>query len=439
MLKITEMWIRKGKDFHEDCAKNMYGKTFYELNEEEKNKIMGLRIKAKCSIVLNNYVKIEKISIAQSSNGLILIMPSKKMSDGNYKDIVYCLNMEFKEYLQKRIFELYNSENNHYTDNENVYKIETTEVQVRLIKSETKVKAKSRVILDSMLCLNDIEIYEVEKGLGILKPTKKASNGEYEKIFSFINEDDNKKINDLILKEYKNQINKINQSANETHVTADKIELSSADKKRIEKNISILKEKGLPYNENMLNIPTSKNLIVESKENIYTKLLFDYASATMAYMILERKGNYEGVYDIVMETLQKKHQILNWLTEAMKNDLLQYKNGAYNPDNLLSIAWKYEECAVYLWSLGLIDKPKNDAQCMMGQINNLLYYIEDCENFINKCILKDKEDIIEFADMVYRMEWAYETERLQGKEYNNTCAWVVYYQKRAVRWIMFLE
>lgn len=49
------------------------------------------------------------------------------------------------------------------------------------------------------------------------------------------------------------------------------------------------------------------NKIKKELRKIYIKLLFDYASASIASTILNRNGNHEGVYDMVIENLQKKH------------------------------------------------------------------------------------------------------------------------------------
>lgn len=103
------------------------------------------------------------------------------------------------------------------------------------------------------------------------------------------------------------------------------------------------------------------------------------------------------------------------MSEDLKKSLLQYKHGTYNPDSLNATTWIYEECAVSMWALGLIDKPENNSQCNVDKINDILYYIEDCDNFIDKCILKDKEEILEYTDMLYRLNWVCEEVRLQEK------------------------
>lgn len=451
-LKITEIWMKKGQELLEHFASEEYRKTFEELNEDEKEKLKNKRVKAICSIALNDYVKIEDIFLIQGNNGLFIGMPFKKLPDRNYKDIIHPTTMEYGNYIKEKLIDLYNSDLNYYCDMENVNKPEITDIKIRLINSETNDKADCTVVMENSFVFHDIKIKQTENGLLVVKLCKKNEEGYYEEIFK-IRKNENEELNELIIGEYNKQLKLIkqdcvqnNEASAEKNATSSnckkaitELELSEQDKIRIEKNINILKEKEIPYMEKMVNIPIEKNIKIESKENIYTKLLFDYASASIASTILNRNGNHEGVYDMVMENLQKKHQILNWLSEDLKKSLLQYKHETYNPDSLNATTWRYEECAVSMWALGLIDKPENNSQCDVNKMNNILYYIEDCDNFINKCILKDKEEILEYADMLYRLNWACEEVRLQGKKLNNVNGAIVYYQKKAIDLIMFLD
>ncbi len=53
--------MKKGQELLEKFALEEYGKAFDELNEDEKEKLKNKRVKAICSISLNDYVKIEEI------------------------------------------------------------------------------------------------------------------------------------------------------------------------------------------------------------------------------------------------------------------------------------------------------------------------------------------------------------------------------------------
>lgn len=62
-----------------------------------------------------------------------------------------------------------------------------TDVRVRKISKEGKMKAVVSITLDDEFVVHDIKVIEGEKGLFIAMPSKKASDGEYRDIAHPIN------------------------------------------------------------------------------------------------------------------------------------------------------------------------------------------------------------------------------------------------------------
>ena len=77
-----------------------------------------------------------------------------------------------------------------------------TDVRVRKIASEGKMKAIVSVTFDNEFVVHDIKVIEGEKGLFIAMPSRKASDGEYRDIAHPINSDTRDMIQKLILKAY---------------------------------------------------------------------------------------------------------------------------------------------------------------------------------------------------------------------------------------------
>ena len=60
--------------------------------------------------------------------------------------------------------------------------MQVTDVRVRKIAKESKMKAVVSITLDDEFVVHDIKIIEGDKGLFIAMPSKKASDGEYRDI-----------------------------------------------------------------------------------------------------------------------------------------------------------------------------------------------------------------------------------------------------------------
>lgn len=80
--------------------------------------------------------------------------------------------------------------------------MQITDVRVRKIAKEGKMKAVVSITLDDEFVVHDIKVIEGEKGLFIAMPSKKASDGEYRDIAHPINSDTRATIQDIILAKY---------------------------------------------------------------------------------------------------------------------------------------------------------------------------------------------------------------------------------------------
>lgn len=77
-----------------------------------------------------------------------------------------------------------------------------TDVRVRKVAKEGKMKAVVSITIDDEFVVHDIKVIEGEKGLFIAMPSRKATDGEYRDIAHPINSDTREKIQDLILEKY---------------------------------------------------------------------------------------------------------------------------------------------------------------------------------------------------------------------------------------------
>ena len=80
--------------------------------------------------------------------------------------------------------------------------MQITDVRVRKVTKEGKMKAVVSITIDNEFVVHDIKVIEGEKGLFIAMPSKKATDGEYRDIAHPINSQTRDKIQNMILDSY---------------------------------------------------------------------------------------------------------------------------------------------------------------------------------------------------------------------------------------------
>ena len=79
--------------------------TSVSVQKEEKE---NSRMKGYAEIVFDNCLKVNGIRIIEGNTRLFAAMPSRKISEGKYKDYVYPIEKELREKIEKAILDEYN-------------------------------------------------------------------------------------------------------------------------------------------------------------------------------------------------------------------------------------------------------------------------------------------------------------------------------------------
>ena len=84
--------------------------------------------------------------------------------------------------------------------------MQITDIRIRKVEKEGKMKAVVSITIDDEFVVHDIKIIEGEKGFFIAMPSRKANDGEYRDIAHPINSGTRENIQKLILDKYKAEI-----------------------------------------------------------------------------------------------------------------------------------------------------------------------------------------------------------------------------------------
>lgn len=77
-----------------------------------------------------------------------------------------------------------------------------TDVRLRKVNSENRMKAVASVTFDNEFAVHDIKVIESQNGLFIAMPSRKTPNGEFKDIAHPINAETREKIQAAILEAY---------------------------------------------------------------------------------------------------------------------------------------------------------------------------------------------------------------------------------------------
>lgn len=84
--------------------------------------------------------------------------------------------------------------------------MEITDVRLRKMEKEGKLKAVASITIDEVFVVHDIKVIEGDKGLFIAMPSRKSLDGNYRDIAHPINSDMREGLSRLILGKYEDLI-----------------------------------------------------------------------------------------------------------------------------------------------------------------------------------------------------------------------------------------
>ncbi len=68
------------------------------------------RLRAVVSVTFDNVFAVHDIKVVQGDSRLFVAMPSRRESDGSYRDVVHPINSSFRQMTEQAVLEQYKSE-----------------------------------------------------------------------------------------------------------------------------------------------------------------------------------------------------------------------------------------------------------------------------------------------------------------------------------------
>ena len=84
--------------------------------------------------------------------------------------------------------------------------MQVTDIRVRGVEKEGKMKAVVAITIDNEFVVHDIKVIQGDKGLFIAMPSRKAADGEYRDIAHPINTETRERLQRMILEKYQESL-----------------------------------------------------------------------------------------------------------------------------------------------------------------------------------------------------------------------------------------
>jgi len=170
---------------------------------------------------------------------------------------------------------------------------------------------------------------------------------------------------------------------------------------RKQESILKLKTKAIPYIDWLPHIESSDDVIPRSAEHIAKRAIACLLMIQVA-CDLDRDQIDQETEDFIVDLLNK-FEVADELTVKEKNIL----NRSAAQQDIVNMIWKYEAYWVLLWALGILDElkyPDEIADCDFAI--EVVSRCRSLQEFMQQVKLRNIEEILDEADLIYRYDWA---------------------------------
>ncbi|MBR8462660.1 DUF4272 domain-containing protein [Campylobacter sp. faydin G-140] len=203
--------------------------------------------------------------------------------------------------------------------------------------------------------------------------------------------------------------------------------MKTAKQRRIE-SITRLKSENVPYFEQLPYLSDASQVKRRSVENIAKRAVTSLASIIMALSI--DRGEYEETLEAI-DAFIDKFGVRNKLTKQEKKIL---KNKATKQD-IINATWKFESYWALVWALGFVDELKfPDTIIDIDVAISIVTQFNSMDELVAATKLRDVEQILDEADLIYRYHWACVDARINGRQAPQGLDESVVKERRAGLW-----
>jgi len=204
---------------------------------------------------------------------------------------------------------------------------------------------------------------------------------------------------------------------------------------RKQENTKLLKELGIMTLDSLPVIEESEAVTLRTKEEVIGRMI------SLLAVSLYADGLCSG---------EDRAEHRQWTQTVIDGygagDFFSPKEKAFlddeNPSeaDCVNFSWQYEPLNVMLWALGFLSTEKAlrlpAKICDVGEIVGCLADYRTWEAVSSHAALRDKEEILDQADLIFRYNWACVEERLQDPQARKEAWGIAMERHKALNWLI---
>lgn len=207
---------------------------------------------------------------------------------------------------------------------------------------------------------------------------------------------------------------------------------TETDVARRERSIAVCRRKGIPTAEHLRAYVSDAQCVIPDKEAILLRAICTFATGVCSEVFREGGSQDPKQFSDMMRSLEEQYGFRRSLSPK-ERAYLDDPQGHDKKEHLL-YDWRYEDCAVLLWALGLLEIGEPDHACDVPGIAKLIWN-HDLASLSDASNLRTKDEILDLQDLILRYDWACVEARVKGSRMELLDPSVVYEWHYALNWL----
>lgn len=203
------------------------------------------------------------------------------------------------------------------------------------------------------------------------------------------------------------------------------ISASISQIQRKKKNILLLQQQSIPTIEHLPPIIDIEDVVIPTETMIVQRAIAVSITAVKA----------EGLEQEIVEQVINHFGASNFFTKEEKTFIQDLQPTDADKSKF---SWRYECLLILLWSLNLVDTLDFPAEiCDVAQLVSIIQEAGSYEQLVEQSTLRSAHEILDQADLIYRMDWACVNARMKHQPAPaNMNQGIVYARHYALNWLI---
>jgi len=213
-------------------------------------------------------------------------------------------------------------------------------------------------------------------------------------------------------------------------LTNDELPETEVQKKRREKNNKIISDRGVTTSERLMTHWEDSEVQLKDMDTLCKRALASFFTIQIACDI--NNGNYEESIEYFKPMLEKFG-----LMDQLNSKEKRIVDGTYSRQDAIDMDWAYESYWAVCWCLGLVEDISDVSQiCDCDQAIRFVRG-QTPEQFMEKCKLRDKEEILDILDLYFRYHWAINDSKVNPEaSIDNINPSIILERRRGLEWVV---